>query len=238
MAKHTRIVDRTTRSRGLPLRELVPRGVQAKDWPSLDLTQTSNGRLLVFMFGAHIRYCYPAKKWFIWDGARWQEDNAGVMARAAKKVAEQVRALAARASEETARRQLLQWARQSQSVGEQEAMLKQARSEPGIAIQPEDFDRDPWLLGLPNGTLELKTRTFRPARPEDYITKVCGVEYDPAARCPHWAAFLKTILPSDPVRWYFQKLLGISLTGDTSDQGFYILWGSGANGKGVVGVAS
>jgi putative DNA primase/helicase len=38
------------------------------------------------------------------------------------------------------------------------------RSDPSVAIRPGDLDRDPWLLTVKNGTLDLRTGQLRPAR--------------------------------------------------------------------------
>ena len=156
----------------------------------IERNQTSNGRLLAAMFRRLIRYCYPAKKWFVFNGARWQPDTGGVMARAAKQTVETLREIAGQIEAGKDGNHYRLWAQQSQSLSQQQAMLTQAQSEPGISIQPDAFDQDSWLLGCPNGTLELRTRTFRPSRPDDYISKVCGIDYDPAATCPNWDAFL------------------------------------------------
>ena len=157
------------------LRDLIRRERSVDKPLLLELTQTSNANLLVAMYGSQIHYCYPAKKWYVWVAVRWCEDNGGVMGRAAKQVVHELRDRAGEAGDEERTKQILKWAHKCQSAAQQEAMLKLACSEPGISILPEDFDRDSWLLGLPNGTLELRTRTFRSSRPEDLITKICGV---------------------------------------------------------------
>jgi putative DNA primase/helicase len=60
------------------------------------------------------------------------------------------------------------------------------------------------------------------------------VEYDPQAACPMWEAFLDRIMAGNQklIR-YLQKAAGYSLTGDVSEQAFFIPYGSGANGKSV-----
>lgn len=223
--------ERLARTPRMPLRDLVPNGVNWDKWPRMDLTQTSNGKLFVAMFGSRLRYCYQAKTWYVWDELRWRPDSGEIVARAAKGVVEQLRRFAARASDEKTTRQLLLWARETASAWQQEALVRQARSELGIPIAPDEFDRDGWLLNCLNGTLDLKTRRLRSPSPEDYLTKVCGVVFDADARCPYWERFVGRIMPSPGVRRYFQTLIGLSLTGEVGEQGFYILWGSGANGK-------
>src|SRR4029077_2387913 len=49
----------------------------------------------------------------------------------------------------------------SEAASRINAMLDLARSESGIPILPEQFDRNPWLLNCPNGTLELQTAERR-----------------------------------------------------------------------------
>jgi putative DNA primase/helicase len=111
-----------------------------------------------------------------------------------------------------------------------ENMIALARSE--LAVEPEQFDRDPWLFNLQNGTLELKTGRLREHRREDFITKLCPVTINPTATCPLWDCFLDKVLGgNEGLKCYLQRLVGYSLTGVTSEHVLPFLYGSGANGK-------
>lgn len=83
-----------------------------------------------------------------------------------------------------------------------------------------------------NGTVDLRTGELRPHRREDLITRLAPVEYDPDAEAPLWEAFLRRIMDGneDLIR-FLQRAVGYSLTGDTSEQCFFLLYGTGANGK-------
>ena len=59
-----------------------------------------------------------------------------------------------------------------------------ARSNPEQVATVAQWDADPWLLGTPGGTVDLRTGTLRPARPLDYITKQTAVTPAPPVR-PH-----------------------------------------------------
>ena len=72
----------------------------------------------------------------------------------------------------------------SLSTAKLKAMMENAQSEPGIAVQPEDLDTDPWLLNVANGTLNLQTGEIRPHQQTDLITKCLPTAYDPQASCP------------------------------------------------------
>ncbi|MGH9799483.1 MAG: DNA primase family protein, partial [Blastocatellia bacterium] len=63
-------------------------------------------------------------------------------------------------------------------------------------------------------------------------TKITGVKYDAAATCPRWLQFLAEIFAGDAELIEFvQRAFGYSLTGDTSEQVFFLLYGIGKNGK-------
>jgi putative DNA primase/helicase len=123
-------------------------------------------------------------------------------------------------------------AKSTESANRIKAMIELAQSEHGTAVTPENFDAEPWLLNVENGTLDLRTGSLKPHSRNDLITKIAPISYDKNAMCPIWDTFLNEIMPGDPdlIR-FLQKAVGYSLTGDTSEQVVFILFGTGANGK-------
>ena len=94
------------------------------------------------------------------------------------------------------------------------------------------FDSDPYLLGVKNGVVDLRTGEFRQARKEDYLTKQAGTEYIPGAECPRWKVFLRDIFNGDDSLISFvQSAIGYSLTGVTDEHVLFFLYGTGRNGK-------
>lgn len=115
----------------------------------------------------------------------------------------------------------------------------------------EDMDADPWTLVLPNGDLNLRAvRDWQ--RPEGATeteeiegkmewledtdrsklpSKCGGVRFNPAARCPHWLAFMELILPDAAIRNCTQRILGACLFGQNPAQICVLLRGPGGNGK-------
>jgi putative DNA primase/helicase len=101
-----------------------------------------------------------------------------------------------------------------------------------LPVTPNQFDLDPWLLNVENGTLDLRTGELSPHRREDLITKLAPVEYDAVAECLLWLKVLKRIMAgNESLIGYMQRMLGMCLTGDISVQELFIFWGVGANGK-------
>jgi len=202
------------------------------------LTDLGNARRFVRLCGTDVRYVSPLRKWIIWDGTRWAPDEVQRIYQLAKHVVAGIYAEAGFELEEARRKPLAQHALRSESVRALEAMVRLAQSEATIPVLPEQLDEDPWLLNCANGTLDLKTGALRPHRREDLITKLIPIAYDATAPCPTWLNFLDRVLDGRPALIDFvQRAVGYSLTGSTTEQCLFVLWGSGANGKSTFIVA-
>jgi len=101
-----------------------------------------------------------------------------------------------------------------------------------VSVRSDVFDRNPWLLNVKNGTLDLKTGLLRPAEFSDFISKQSPVVFNPDARAPRWEQFLQEVFEGkQDVIDYVQKAAGYSLTGINSEHVLFIMWGDGENGK-------
>jgi putative DNA primase/helicase len=89
---------------------------------------------------------------------------------------------AERVADEGEQKKIAEWARGSQSSERLKAMWTLAKAD--LAVSPEELDTDPMLLNVENGTIELRNGALRPHRPEDLITKLAPVEFNPAAQAP------------------------------------------------------
>lgn len=199
-------------------------------------TDLANARRLVAMHGADMRWCDPWAKWLTWDGRRWAIDDTRRIEAFAKNVSRRVWrdvAAAMPGCDDATRKTLLSYAKATASNYGMANMLALARSEPGVPILPGVLDRNPWLLNLANGTLDLRTGKLRGHDRGDCITKLSPVVFDAGADCPIWEAFLSDVLPDKGLRDYARRLVGYCLTGSTQDHVLPFLYGTGANGKSV-----
>jgi putative DNA primase/helicase len=113
------------------------------------------------------------------------------------------------------------------------AVERLARSDSRLAMTPDQFDRDPWLLNTPAGTVVLKTGLMREHRRKDYITKLTAA--GPGGDCPLWRKFIDRITGGNAeLAAFIQRMLGYSLTGSTQDHALFFCHGGGANGKSVL----
>lgn len=105
----------------------------------------------------------------------------------------------------------------------------------GIEVPKARFNTEAHELAVANGVVNLRTGELRDARLEDYISIASDVPYDPDMKIPHFRRFLETSHPDPEVRDFLQKVLGYSITNETSEQKMFIHFGSKtANGKSVL----
>lgn len=103
----------------------------------------------------------------------------------------------------------------------------------------ENLDNNKHLIAFTNGVFDTKTITFRPGKPDDYISFCTNVAYAVDTqyhqfKCwPELKAFLESCMPHLKVRNYFLHTLATCLSGETN-QRFHIMTGSGSNGKSMI----
>lgn len=163
--------------------------------------------------------------WHYWDGARWAPD-----ASQAKVNDILTKLLQLSYAESIADKDLASDVRASMTANGSAGVLSLAARK----LFADKVDIDPWLLNCQNGTLDLRTLHLRAHDPQDFITKITGASYDPAARGEAWRAFLESSLPDAEVRGFFQRYAGMALIGKVLDHVMVIATGSGRNGKGVI----
>jgi P4 family phage/plasmid primase-like protien len=91
------------------------------------------------------------------------------------------------------------------------------------------------LIGCNNGVYDLENSIFRDGKPDDYISLSTGHDYVKwSEKNPYnnvIVKFFEQVLPKDSVRTWFLTVLSSCLSGSVKDEKFYILTGSGSNGK-------
>lgn len=96
-----------------------------------------------------------------------------------------------------------------------------------------EFDGNPDLLTVKNGTVHLPSGELRPFDPEDLSTKQADAEYRPGATHPMWTKALQAI-PAELHEWY-QDRMGQALSGyPIPDHMMVVAHGTGSNGKSTV----
>lgn len=106
-----------------------------------------------------------------------------------------------------------------------------------LGITGEEWDRNPWLLGVANGVVDLRTGGHRAGEPADFIrtqapTPWAGLDA-PALR---WERFIAEVMSGEADRvGFLHRALGYALNGTTREHILVLLVGErGRNGKGVL----
>lgn len=196
-------------------------------------TDLGNAQRLVRDHGCDLRYSYASREWLVWTGQKWAIDTTGEVERRAKNTVRKILAEAAGARGDGESEALAEHALQSQAAPRINAMIRLARSEPGVAVSPDELDADPWALNVLNGTVDLRAGELRAHRREDLITKIANVEYRPDARSDLWERFLERAIPDEELRRYAQRIAGYTLAGVANEDVFFIVYGPPRTGKGT-----
>ena len=181
---------------------------------------------------SEVKYWQETKKWLVYDGTRWTTDAPGGAFPAIKTVLADMYEHARSFGDEEQRTNLLKQIIKLESHSRQCQILAAASNVPKAIVTGADLDRDPWALNCRNGTLDLKTGELRQHKKSDYITRLVNIDYDPAAVCPTFDAFINRIMQGNPnLVNYVRRFIGYCLTGETTEQTLVFFYGTGANGK-------
>jgi len=197
-------------------------------------TDAGNAEAFALLHGHRFRFDHSKERWLVWNERYWEADVDNEAERAALDTARWRRwaVRLALASHSRAAFLRFKWAFDSESVQRVKATLESAKSIGSLATTTGEYDGDPFLLTVGDGTLELRVGKLCPARPEDLITRATDIPYNPDASCPRWLDFLAEVFAGDmELISFIWRAVGYTLTGDTREQCLFILYGTGANGK-------
>jgi putative DNA primase/helicase len=173
-------------------------------------------------YGNDLRYTAAWGRWSVWNGQLWVKDETLLTRDWARGVCSD----AAAAADGLKARQRIS---REHTV---DAVERLARADRRHAATVDQWDSDPWLLSTPGGIVDLHTGIMRPAKREDYATKITAVA--PGGECPLWLAFLSRVTNGNKdLQDYLQRMCGYALTGMADEQALFFLYGTGANGKSV-----
>jgi len=171
----------------------------------------------------NLRFTSLWSQWHLWNGERWVRDEK---LRVFSLAQELCRAVAAGANSPGVQRNINKAATRA-------AVVSLARENPALAVGPDQWDADPWLLGTPSGGVDLRTGERLPPDPCRYLTRVTVAP--PGEECPLWRKTIREICGNDGgVVGFLQRWFGYCLTGLTREEMLLFFLGEGGNGKGTV----
>ena len=204
--------------------------------PRYESFQIGNARMFVDYFRRIILKNDTRGCWYIYDGRVWRPDNHDLrISEMAKEFYSILHNFANTITSEDTRERFLKRVALLDQKKYRDIMIKDSGNSTEIAVNMHAFDRDKYIFNCHNGTYDLKTGTFRPHSPSDFLTKLTEVDYDPEATCPRWDSFMEEVFEGDADRIrYLQKAIGYAMSGDTRLECMFILYGpTSRNGKGT-----
>lgn len=244
-----------------------------KDPADYDKSDDGNAEHLVDIAAGRMRWVPEWKAWAIWDNDSriWVEDSDNVSVAYARFVgtnlqqrAKELQDYAKDAPEGPEREDLLdrakklwKWGTNSRNSNKITGMIRVARSYPNVTISSMEFDMDPTLLAVSNGTLEFSPKrvdgtndgsvVLRETRMDDYATLCTNIEYVPWDQIrPNGSGaalmraksyiddYLRVFLPDMDIRLYTQKVLGYGMYGANPERKIVFLHGKTSTGKSTI----
>lgn len=195
-------------------------------------TDSGNAERFAARYRNDVRYVGPRSKWLTWDGSRWDWDKTRGVELRTKEMARSIMGEAVSTPDLNERKLLSEWAIKSEGSGKRTACLELVRSEPGVTIDVDILDNDPWLLNCINGTLDLRTGELHSHRREDMITKTTGTAYNANGGTFLWDTVLQNMTGGDKeLEAYLQRVAGYALTGMATERKLFFLYGPPGSGK-------
>ena len=189
--------------------------------------QTARGKFL---------YVATRDRWLKWIQERWLLCEKDEHVAKAKEVCGQILHVAGQVFSQDQERgkKLLQDAMAAHNLPRILAMLKLAVSEHEMSVTDRELDSDPYLLGITNGVVDLRSGQLQINKPELLVTRYCNASFEEDATCPRWEVFLDQIFQNDSATIdCVQRLLGCTLLGLGKEEILIICYGYGSNGKSV-----
>lgn len=184
------------------------------------------------------RYNPTKKDWMYYDGTRWVADQEGMRAkRNAKTLADVlVRYSATVFLPDDKRQSYIKYAAGMMSYRSRNVMVTDAKDL--NFFENMELDKDDFLLNCKNCVLDLSGDQPKALEhsADLLLSKLCNANYNPAATCTLWDKTVNEIMQGDTEKIkYLQKMSGRFLTGDTSEEEFYIFFGATTrNGKSTI----
>lgn len=249
LGRNARVVDFSEAggSEEPPSAEDITVEANADDWPREPRNEEGHVERTKRWAAGALRWLADEQIWVRYNGVHWERDSqAGAKAaRSAMKIARWTEAAnyddTQQTDEKTGKPKPSELDKFVKAMSDQStdrmfnSVARVLGREDGIETFSTEFDTDDYLLGVANGTVDLRTGELVAGTPEQMISKASPIGYDPAATAPRFQQYLKESIPSEDVRLYLQRVIGYSITGSTLEQVMFIHYGEATNnGKSVL----
>lgn len=197
------------------------------------LTEAAHAQRFANAYGLDCKYDHRRGMWLWYDPPLWRPDRDGRIKRQLVEFAKQRQRDVLSIKNRDDREKAVAFMIKQESVSTLNRVESHARNLYPVTDTGELWDTHSWLLGAPNGIIDLRTGILRDGDPSDRISLQVRVPYDETCGPPtRWLVFLNEIFDGDVTLVEFvHRYIGYCLTGETKEQVLAVFHGRGANGK-------
>ena len=217
------------------------------------LDDTGNAQMFYDYYGENFRWDSKNKVFMFWTGKTWIEDVTGIIRKYANNLIEILKAEVKQYKEriddeedENARKVMLSiyYAKEKNvkkisNKSGKDAMLDEFKAIKETSVEPNLFDRDPFLLNTDSGVVDLRTGEIQPFNKYLMLSRNTNIKVsyeDPEEwiKCLHTIFERRNKEDTEQIIECFQRCLGYTLTGVIYEQCLFLLHGDGSNGKSTI----
>jgi P4 family phage/plasmid primase-like protien len=217
---------------------------QSLNWelPLPPQTEIGQAELIASLYSDKIAYDKNRETWLMWGKHQWHtaKDVYPYVKDGARYLSQRIQMTADKIADEEERGKYLKanmgWIRALESSRGIDAVTKVLKSEVG---KDYELDAQPFLLGVPNGVVNLINGELLIGKPDQWVTRCTEVAYNPEAPALRWEKFVTEIFRDregndrPELVDYVHRAIGYSTTGDVLRQCWFLHLGEGSNGKGT-----
>lgn len=218
---------------------LIDRLIGLKAAERFATNDKGSAELFATVFKNVSRYNPTQKDWMYYNGIKWVPDVEGMRSkRNAKNLADALLTYAVSVAglDEKQRQDYLKYAARMMNYRDRNTVVNDAKDL--NFFENEELDKEDYLFNCQNCVLDLSgDRPVVLRHDADLLlSKVSGVNYNPAATCDLWKKTISEITEgnADKIK-YLQKVFGLCLTGYTEEEELYFFYGKTTrNGKSTI----
>jgi P4 family phage/plasmid primase-like protien len=211
-------------------------------WPQYEQNDFGNSQRIAAWAKGNLLWLEDSKVWVRYNGVHWEKsttagDNAAVEALNVAYDLEMEHYREQKTGDElnSPREKFYAWVMGQKMAGKYTAASRTAQMSGALSRFSHEFDADPMVLGVLNGTVDLKTGELRKGTKDELIATAAPFRYDPDAKAPRFQQYLEESIPDADTRKYLQRVVGYSITGLTIEQVMFMHYGERTNnGKSVL----
>ena len=208
------------------------KNIPPRSWDDMGMAQRFLDRL-----PHRFLYSMTDKMWYAYNGSYWEQDNQGLIEKAADEVINNLKneslVVQDDADKEKVQKAWLKFIKGERSRSSKVNMINEIKHL--VPVLHSQWDKEKMMLNTPSGYIDLTNGTLHDHDYKKMFTQETGVDYTEKVDCPLWIEFLNQTFQNDQELIHFiQKIVGYSLTGSNAEQVMFILFGNGRNGKSVL----